>query len=70
MTICQGDLDKLLEVNADHAAAIAAAEKLVRKRNALVLQLTNKGATRADIATALGISRGRVQQMVDTARGD
>lgn len=65
----QEDLDKLVDLHRRYEASLEAAEALRIQRDRLVLKLTDDRHTRRQLADALGVTRGRVQQIVDRARG-
>lgn len=68
-TLRQGELDKLVRAHAAYLKALEEAERRKTARDHQVLAATEGGATRAQIAEALGLTRGRVQQIVERARG-
>lgn len=54
---------ELAKAEAAYRAAFRRAEKLREERNALVRQALSEGWTHATIASATGLSRGRISQL-------
>jgi DNA-binding CsgD family transcriptional regulator len=60
-------LDELKQLDADRAAAERIAIAATTRRNAAVLELIGSGIRQAQIARTLGVSPGRVSQIVAAA---
>lgn len=68
MAPSQAPLDRVFAAHRAYLDAEQEADRLRAERDALVLEATDAGATRATLAAALGLTRGRVQQLVERAR--
>lgn len=62
-----GVLVRLAATHEAHTRLLAQAQAVATERNATLLDALEQH-THAEIADALGVSRGRVSQMVDAAR--
>jgi hypothetical protein len=68
MTTRQEVLDKLAAAHREYEQAQVEAEQHRQRRDALVLEATRRGSSRAELSVLLGLTRARVQQLVDRAR--
>jgi len=68
MEVVKTLLTRLQAADRRYDTALEHADRLKHERDTLVLRATLAGATRADIAKALGITRARAQQLVERAR--
>lgn len=64
----QDPLDKLSKAHDTYVAALARAEEFRKARDRALIEATETGVTRRAAAAALGLTAGRVQQLVERAR--
>jgi DNA-binding NarL/FixJ family response regulator len=61
-------LEELDAAQAAYQAAVAAEREARRRRAAAVLRATAAGLSRRQVGDRLGVTRGRVQQIIDAGR--
>ena len=65
---CQGALDKVSRAHRAYEEALAEAERRRELRDQAVLEATEAGATRAVLGRQLGLTRARIQQIIERGR--
>jgi hypothetical protein len=61
-------IEELEAAQAAYQAAVAAERAAGRRRSEAVLRATEAGLSRRQVGERLGVTRGRVQQIIDSGR--